>query len=45
MLAALRTLVLGLFRRAGVSNMRAMLDTLVDSPTWFSQWLGQVGFL
>ena len=44
-LATLRTLVLGLFRRAGVSNMRAMLDTLVDSPTWFSQWLGQVGFL
>ena len=44
-LAALRTLVLGLFRRAGVSNMRAMLDALVDSPTWFSQWLGQVGFL
>ena len=44
-LATLRTLVLGLFRRAGVSNMRAMLDTLADSPARFTQWLGQVGFL
>ena len=44
-LATLRTLVLGLFRRASVSNMRAMLDTLADSPARFTQWLGQVGFL
>jgi DDE family transposase len=44
-LATLRTLVLGLFRRAGVSNMRAMLDILADSPARFTQWLCQAGFL
>jgi predicted transposase YbfD/YdcC len=44
-LATLRTLVLGLFRRAGVSNLRALLDTLADSPTRFTQLLRQVGFL
>jgi predicted transposase YbfD/YdcC len=44
-LGALRTLVLGLFRRAGVSNMRAMLDTLADVPSLFTQLLRQVGFL
>jgi hypothetical protein len=44
-LGSLRTLVLGLFRRAGVSNMRAMLDSLADSPSLFTQLLCQVGFL
>jgi predicted transposase YbfD/YdcC len=44
-LGALRTLVLGLFRRAGVSNMRAMLDTLADVPSLFTQLLRQVGVL
>ena len=44
-LGALRTLVLGLFRRAGVSNMRAMLDSLADSPALLTQLLSQVGFL
>ena len=44
-LGALRTLVLGLFRHAGVSNMRAMLDTLADVPSLFTQLLCQVGFL
>jgi hypothetical protein len=44
-LGALRTLVLGLFRRAGVSNRRAMLDTLADVPSLFTQLLRQVGFL
>ena len=44
-LGALRTLVLGLFRRAGVSNIRAMLDSLADSPSLFKQLLCQVGFL
>jgi predicted transposase YbfD/YdcC len=44
-LGSLRTLVMGLFRRAGVGNMRAMLDSLADSPTLFKQLLCQVGFL
>jgi predicted transposase YbfD/YdcC len=44
-LGALRTLVLGLFRRAGVGNMQAMLDNLADSPALFTQLLCQVGFL
>lgn len=44
-LGTLRTLVLGLFRRAGVSNMQAMLDNLADSPSLFTQLLCQVGFL
>ena len=44
-LGVLRTWVLGLFRRAGLSNMRAMLDTLADSPVRFTQLLRQVGFL
>lgn len=44
-LATLRTLGLGLFRRAGVSNLRALLDTLADAPTRFTQLLRQVGFL
>jgi predicted transposase YbfD/YdcC len=44
-LGSLRTLVMGLFRRAGVGNMRAMLDSLADSPALFTQLLGQVGFL
>jgi predicted transposase YbfD/YdcC len=44
-LGLLRTLVIGLFRRAGVSNMRAMLDSLADSPALFTQLLCQVGFL
>jgi predicted transposase YbfD/YdcC len=44
-LGLLRTLVLGLFRKAGVSNMRAMVDDLADSPSLFTQLLRQVGFL
>jgi len=44
-LSLLRTLVLGLFRKAGVGNMRAMLDDLADSPSRFTQLLRQVGFL
>ncbi len=44
-LGSLRTLVMGLFRRASVGNMRAMLDSLADSPTLFKQLLCQVGFL
>lgn len=44
-LSSLRTLVMGLFRRAGVGNMRAMLDSLADSPTLFKQLLCQVRFL
>jgi predicted transposase YbfD/YdcC len=44
-LGTLRTLVLGLFRRAGVGNVRAMLDSLADSPSLFTQLLCQVGFL
>ena len=30
---------------AGVNNIRAMLDSLTDSPPLFTQLLGQVGFL
>jgi len=44
-LSSLRTLVIGLFRRAGVTNMRAMLDSLADSPALFTQLLCQVGIL
>ena len=44
-LGLLRTLVVGLFRKARVGNMRAMLDDLVDSPSLFSHMLRQVGFL
>jgi predicted transposase YbfD/YdcC len=44
-LGLLRTLVLGLFRKAGVANLRAMLDDLTDSPSRFTQLLRQVGFL
>ncbi len=44
-LGSLRTLVMGLFRRAGVTNLRAMLDNLADSPALFTQLLCQVGFL
>lgn len=44
-LGTLRTLVLGLFRKAGVGKVRALLDDLADSPTVFAQLLRQVGFL
>jgi hypothetical protein len=44
-LGLLRTLVVGLFRKARVGNMRAMLDNLADSPSLFTQLLRQVGFL
>lgn len=44
-LSTLRTLVLGLLRSAGVSNLRATLDNLADSPALFTQLLCQVGFL
>jgi hypothetical protein len=44
-LGLLRTLVVGLFRKARVGNMRAMLDDLADSPSLFTQMLRQVGFL
>jgi len=44
-LGLLRTLVLGLFRKASVANMRARLDSLADSPSVFTQLLRQVGFL
>jgi predicted transposase YbfD/YdcC len=44
-LGALRTLVIGLFRKARVGNMRAMLDSLGDCPSLFKQLLCQVGFL
>jgi predicted transposase YbfD/YdcC len=44
-LSSLRTLVISLFRRARVGNMRAMLDSLADSPSLFTQLLCQVGFL
>jgi predicted transposase YbfD/YdcC len=44
-LSTLRTLVLGLLRSAGVSNLRAMLDNLADSPVLFTRLLCQVGFL
>lgn len=44
-LGLLRTLVMGLFRKAHVGNMRAMLDDLADSPSLFTQMLRQVGFL
>jgi hypothetical protein len=44
-LGLLRTLVVGLFRKARVGNMRAMLDDLADSPSLFTQLLRQVGFL
>lgn len=44
-LGALRTLVLGVFRRAGGGNFQALLDTLADSPSLFTQLLCQVGFL
>lgn len=44
-LGLLRTLVVGLLRKAGVGNMRAMLDDLADSPSLFTQLLRQVGFL
>jgi predicted transposase YbfD/YdcC len=44
-LGLLRTLVLGLFRKARAANMRALLDDLADSPARFTQLLRQVGFL
>jgi predicted transposase YbfD/YdcC len=44
-LSLLRTLVVGLLRKAGGGNMRAMLDDLADSPSRFTQLLRQVGFL
>lgn len=44
-LGLLRSLVVGLFRKARVGNMRAMLDDLADSPSRFTQLLRQVGFL
>ncbi len=44
-LGVLRTLVLRVFRRAGVSNFQAWLDTLADSPSLFTRMLCQVGFL
>jgi len=44
-LGALRTLVLRVFRRAGGGNFQALLDTLADSPSLFTQLLCQVGFL
>lgn len=44
-LSLLRTVVVGLLRKAGVGNMRATLDDLADSPSRFTQLLRQVGFL
>jgi hypothetical protein len=44
-LSLLRTLVVGLLRKAGVGNLRATLDDLADSPSRFTQLLRQVGFL
>ncbi len=44
-LGLLRSLVVGLFRKAHVGNMRALLDDLADSPSRFTQLLRQVGFL
>jgi hypothetical protein len=44
-LGLLRSLVVGLFRKARVGNMRAMLDDLADSPSRFTQLLRQVGVL
>lgn len=44
-LGLLRSLVVGLLRKAHVGNMRAMLDDLADSPSRFTQLLRQVGFL
>jgi predicted transposase YbfD/YdcC len=44
-LSTLRTLVLGLFRSTGGTNLRALLDDVADSPLLFTQLLCQVGFL
>jgi hypothetical protein len=44
-LGLLRSLVVGLFRKARVGNRRALLDDLADSPSRFTQLLRQVGFL
>jgi hypothetical protein len=44
-LGVLRTLVLRVFRRAGGTDCQALLDTLADSPSRFTQLLCQVGFL
>jgi predicted transposase YbfD/YdcC len=44
-LAALRTLAMGLLRKVNTRNFRAALDNLADSPKLFKSFLEQVGFL
>ena len=44
-LSTLRTLAMRIFRKAGVANMQATLEDLIDSPQRFKQMLFQVGFL
>lgn len=44
-LGVLRTLVLRVFRCVGATNYQALIETLADSPSRFTQMLCQVGFL
>jgi len=44
-MAGLRTLAMGLLRKAGLTNFQEALDNFADSPSLFKQFLGQVGFL
>lgn len=44
-LATLRTLAMGLLRKANLPNFRAALDDFADNPKLFKGFLEQVGFL
>jgi predicted transposase YbfD/YdcC len=44
-MAGLRTLAMGLFRKAEIPNMRAALDDFCDDNKLFGQFLARVGFL
>jgi predicted transposase YbfD/YdcC len=44
-MARLRTLAIDLFRRAGIQNFQAAIETFVDCPDEFEAMLRRVGFL
>lgn len=44
-MASLRTLAMGLFRKANITNFQAAIETFTDCPSEFEAMLRRVGFL
>jgi predicted transposase YbfD/YdcC len=44
-MASLRTLAMGLFRKANITNFQAAIETFTDCPSEFEAMLQRVGFL